>query len=108
MRQYKYYYAGDSSFENAYHDCKLVAESIVDEKSFQNADTGLILYYMDRILEALEKQVTKEVKEERWIDTKCDCGYCFSKSYPDGYHDIPYERKTNYCPKCGKKLGWRR
>ena len=51
----QYSYTGNSSFENAYHDCKIVADSIVDEESFQNADTGLVLYYMDRILEALEK-----------------------------------------------------
>lgn len=105
--QKEYKYTGNASFEDAYHDCKLVADSIVDDESFQNADTGLILYYMDRILEALEKQVTKKVKEEQWIHTQCDCGYCFSKSYPDGYYDVPYHMKTNYCPECGKKLGWK-
>ena len=53
----KYKYTGNASFEDAYHDCKLVADSIVDDESFQNADTGLILYYMDRILEALESKI---------------------------------------------------
>lgn len=46
----KYKYTGDCSFENAYYDCKLVDKSIVDERSFQEADTRLILYYMNRML----------------------------------------------------------
>lgn len=47
-----------------------------------------------------------KVKKESWIDTKCQCGKVFSKSYPDGYYKIPYENRTNYCPDCGIKLDW--
>lgn len=54
MTNGKYEYCGNASFEDAYNDCKLVADSIVDAKSFQECDTGLILYYMDRILDALK------------------------------------------------------
>lgn len=39
-------------------------------------------------------------------DTKCVCGYEFSRDLGDGYHDIPIERKTKYCPDCGQKLQW--
>ena len=30
----KYNYTGNANFEDAYNDCKLVTESIVDEKKF--------------------------------------------------------------------------
>lgn len=52
------------------------------------------------------KQVPIKVKKEKWMDTKCKCGYCFSKSYPDGYYDIPLEKQTKYCPNCGQSLDW--
>jgi hypothetical protein len=51
----EYKYCGNASFEDAYSDCKLVADSIVDDKSFQECDTGLVLYYMDRNLDALKE-----------------------------------------------------
>ena len=55
---------------------------------------------------ALEKQISKKLKIEQWIDTKCDCGYEFSKHRGDGYYSIPLENKTKYCPNCGQKLDW--
>ena len=58
------------------------------------------------LLEAREKQIPKEVKFEQWIDTKCDCGHIFSVHHGDGYHSIPYENQTSYCPNCGQKLNW--
>jgi hypothetical protein len=42
----------------------------------------------------------------RYEDTGCTCGYEFSRDLGDGYHDIPIERKTKYCPDCGQKLQW--
>ena len=57
-------------------------------------------------IKALEKQIPKKVKIEQWIDTKCDCGYEFSKHRGDGYYSIPLENKTKYCPNCGQKLNW--
>lgn len=53
-----------------------------------------------------EKSVEKKVNIEQWIDTKCSCGYVFSKHHGDGYYSIPYENKTEHCPRCGQKLGW--
>ena len=57
-------------------------------------------------IQALEKQISKKLKIEQWIDTKCDCGYEFSKHRGDGYYSIPLENKTKYCPNCGQKLDW--
>ena len=101
MNTYKY--TGNSTFENAYHDCNLVHENIVDDKSFQNADTGLVLYYMDRILEALEKQIPMDMikKFDHKVDTNwCVCPVCFKGL---GWEDTE-PAKCNYCPKCGQKL----
>ena len=51
-------------FADAYHDCKLVADSIVDDETFQKADSGLVLVYMREILEALsEIQQYREYRE---------------------------------------------
>ena len=61
---------------------------------------------IDVAIKALEKQIPKKVKIEQWIDTKCDCGYEFSKHRGDGYYSIPLENKTKYCPNCGQKLDW--
>ena len=93
----KYIYTGNSSFKDAYYDCKLVHDSIVDAESFQNADTGLILYCMDRVLEALEKQIPKKVKKPNRFpsDVKCPNGCMLYDTYA-----------VDYCDKCGQKLEW--
>ena len=57
-------------------------------------------------VQALEKQQCLKVTIERWIDTKCKCGYVFSKHYGDGYYDIPIEKQTKFCPNCGQRLCW--
>lgn len=57
-------------------------------------------------IKALEKQIAKEVKFEPWMNTECDCGFVFSVHHGDGYHSIPYENQTKYCPNCGQKLDW--
>lgn len=56
--------------------------------------------------EVVDKQTAKKVKQQRWMDTKCDCGYEFSEDHGDGYYSIPIEKKTKYCPNCGQKLDW--
>ena len=61
---------------------------------------------IDMAIKAVEKQIPKKVKIQQWIDTKCECGYCFSKSYEDGYYSVPYENMTNYCTNCGQRLDW--
>lgn len=52
----RYTFGNDEfSLESAYHDCKLVFDGITDDDSFQEADTGLILYYANEIIYALHK-----------------------------------------------------
>lgn len=52
----RYTFGNDEfSLEYAYHDCKLVFDGITDDDSFQKADTGLILYYANEIIYALQE-----------------------------------------------------
>lgn len=52
----RYTFGNDEfSLEAAYHDCKLVFDGITDDDSFQEADTGLILYYANEIIYALHE-----------------------------------------------------
>lgn len=57
MAQERKYTFGNDEFnlEAAYHDCKLVFDGITDDDSFQEADTGLILYYANEIIYALHE-----------------------------------------------------
>lgn len=96
MSKRKYDYVGNNSFEHAYGDCKYVADSIIDERSFQESDTGLLLYNMDRILEALKKQIAVKVKIYNEEVLKCPC--CHEEL---GYFKINDE---GYCMECGQKI----
>ena len=71
-------------------------------------DDGAKVYdeFSQVVTSALEKQIAKEVKFEPWMNTECDCGFVFSVHHGDGYHSIPYENQTKYCPNCGQKLDW--
>ncbi len=52
----RYTFGNDEfSLEAAYHDYKLVFDGITDDDSFQEADTGLILYYANEIIYALQE-----------------------------------------------------
>ena len=96
MGKRKYKYTGNSSFESAYNDCKLVDESIIDDQSLQDSGTELVLYYMDRILEALKKQISITVKIYDEEVLKC----------PSCNEELGYF-KTNgegYCISCGQKI----
>lgn len=76
------------------------------KKSFQNADTGLVLGYMDRIIEALEKQIPKkpdfegdgyadgQLVYDTWI-----CPHCEKK------YEVDYE-EYDFCPNCGQAIDW--
>ena len=61
---------------------------------------------LELAVDAIRKQVPLRIKEEKWIDTKCVCGHVLSEHFGDGYHDIPFQSKTAYCPECGQKLDW--
>lgn len=61
---------------------------------------------IETAIEAVKKQIPKKVEEQQWMDTVCKCGHVFSKHHGDGYHSIPYENQTKYCPECGQALDW--
>ena len=93
-------------FISAYNDCKLVAESIVDADTFQKADSGLVLGYIDTIVEALEMQVPKKPIDKSsnpkdWHIMHCPaCGRIFWNSG----QCMHYQPK--YCEKCGQAIDW--
>lgn len=67
-RQYTF---GNDEFnlEAAYHDCKMVFDGITDDDSFQEADTGLILYYANEIIYALHEAL--EGKDTNVLSDDC-------------------------------------
>lgn len=94
-----------------YEDTELTPEEIQSMKKNSKVDYPVLEYYKSlgtvvECREAIEKQKPHKIKIEQWVDTKCICGYEFSRDLGDGYHDIPIERKTEYCPNCGQKLLW--
>lgn len=67
----RYTFGNDEfSLEDAYHDCKLVFDGITDDDSFQEADTGLILYYANEIIYALQEALKRKFAR-KWIETVC-------------------------------------
>ena len=66
----RYTFGNDEfSLEAAYHDCKLVFDGITDDDSFQEADTGLILYYANEIIYALHEAL--EGKDTNVLSDDC-------------------------------------
>jgi len=102
----KFEYTLNSSFEDAYHDCKIVDDSIVDEDSFQKSDKGLVLSYMDRILEALKKQIPMEVKERKILRDIYSYPYTIRGNCPTCGSAGLLASNTDYCNACGQKLKW--
>ena len=78
----------------------------IQEIATENGFDTKIIINEKAVISALTKQIPKKVNIQRYIDTKCDCGYEFSISYGDGYYGIPFEKKTKYCPDCGQALDW--
>ena len=106
-------------FADAYHDCKLVADSIVDDETFQKADSGLVLGYMREILEALSEiqqyraicsvSELRELKEKATAKKPIDVRYFGEAGHYIGLcptcksgNNSEYE----YCGDCGQKLDW--
>lgn len=66
----RYTFGNDEfSLEAAYHDCKLVFDGITDDDSFQEADTGLVLYYANEIIYALHE--TLQGKDTNVLSNDC-------------------------------------
>lgn len=87
-----------------YEDTGLTPEEVKalkQESKNVQVDYSLLEYYKTlgtpkECREAREKQKPHKIKFKQWEDTKCVCGYEFSRDLGDGYHDIPVERKTKY------------
>ena len=83
-------------FNAALEDCKRVRDGIKSYEDFQNADSGLVMYYLNTIVQALEIATT--VKRGEWLDHNhtdtavcSECGKCFTDETP-------------YCPNCGADM----
>lgn len=57
-------------FNSALHDCRLVFESITDDESFQEADTGLLFSFANSIEKALEIAAKLPKKHGRLVDAE--------------------------------------
>ena len=93
----RYTFGNDEfSLEYAYHDCKLVFDGITDDDSFQKADTGLILYYANEIIYALQKALEGK-------DTNVPTNDCISRK--DAIDALWGEREKldSYMDECLKK-----
>ena len=91
-----------------YEDTGLTPEEVKalkQESKNVQVDYSLLEYYKTlgtpkECREAREKQKPHKIKFKQWEDTKCVCGYEFSRDLGDGYHDIPIERKREYPKVC--------
>lgn len=96
----------------AHHDCKLVFDGITDDDSFQEADTGLILYYANEIIYALQKALEGNGARGKWIKPTgmmppehCghyECSNCGFWAMRDWLR--PRVVLTNFCPGCGADM----
>ena len=102
----RYTFGNDEfSLEAAYHDCKLVFDGITDDDSFQKADTGLILYYANEIIYALQEALPscrKKTGKWIWDDEGYHCSECFFHAYGNTLECIDGTYK--YCPNCGARM----
>ena len=118
IEERRYTFGNDEfSLEAAYHDCKLVFDGITDDDSFQEADTGLILYYANEIIYALQEALDKDtnvpsndcISRQAAIDAvqkyKCEHGY----AYADCACDIEKDLKALSSAQPERKKGmWKR
>ena len=98
-----YYNCQRLQLKSIYEDCN---DELCDSCNlcYAQGTTGEHIKSIEIAIQALEKQIPKKVRKEQWIDSKCTCGYVFSKHHGDGYYSIPLENKTKYCPNCGQKI----
>ena len=76
----RYTFGNDEfSLEAAYHDCKFVFDGITDDDSFQEVDTGLILYYANEIIYALHEAL--EGKDTNVLGNDCISRHAAIKAF---------------------------
>lgn len=84
----RYTFGNDEfSLEAAYHDCKLVFDGITDDESFQEADTGLILYYANEIIYALHEAL--EGKDANILSNDCISRQAAIEALREGFKKSP-------------------
>lgn len=99
----KYYGNDNFNLKNAYDDCKQIFESITDDESYQKADCGVVMYYSNEIMYALEKALEERTQGE-WViidDVTCECPFCH---FPHTYLLSPQKCGVNYCSNCGADM----
>lgn len=98
-------------FNSALEDIKCVRDGIKSDEDFQNADSGLVMYYLNTIIQALEIATT--VKRGKWewepgyVGTTAKCSVCGLS--PRGFYSLPISQigrlpEYKFCPNCGAKM----
>ena len=97
-------------------EAREILQQIRKQKCVTECDCGCQLYELetfcleekalDTAIKALEKDIPKCVKVEKWINTYCPngCGQVLSIHHGDGYYSIQHE--PDRCPNCGQVLEW--
>lgn len=119
----RYTFGNDEfSLEAAYHDCKMVFDGITDDDSFQEADTGLILYYANEIIYALQEALVKDtnvptndcISRQAAIDEITEYGsgntiYMSIAEVKRRIEHLPSAQPERTCVNCGRTAnngGW--
>lgn len=95
-------------FNAALEDCKSVRDSIKSDEDFQNADFGLVMYYLHTIIQALEIATT--VKRGKWkreygeYDNYVLCSECGLSLSVSDYIDEEWREILLFCPSCGADM----
>lgn len=85
-------------FNAALKDCKHVRDGIKSDEDFQNADSGLVMYYLNTIVQALEIAAT--VKQEKRIVTKLieqSQKHVIQNEVNETINDYLYDKDVTYC-----------
>lgn len=93
-------------FNSALEDCKRVRDGIKSDDDFQNADSGLVMYYLNTIVQALEIATT--VKHGTWkrTDMFVKCSECGVELLDEAFFGIRVfdNGYMPFCPCCCAKM----
>ena len=97
-------------FNSALEDIKSVRNSIKSDEDFQNADSGLVMYYLNTIVQALK--IASTVKRGNWITTQktiddniTTCSNCKREFYIEDLVEVGNEDGyCEFCPSCGADM----
>jgi len=90
-------------FNAALEDCNRVRDGIKSDEDFQNADSGLVMYYLNTIVQALEIAAT--VKRGKWIDSGVNgTVHCSNCQFTDFFAKRDRVMLFDFCPSCGADM----